>query len=412
MKLKHLKLENFRAKEHCELRFGSRLTVLIGANGAGKTTVLDAVAIGLGEVLTHLPQVSGITFGGRGEIHQNDNSIAPYARITLETLDGLVWDRQTKRDKARKTINQIPSARGVRALRSFLNENVIQPWSTGSQFELPVIAYYGVTRALLDIPLRRRGFPSNYSRFDGLANALEANTRFRSAFAWFYSKENEEHRQQKASRSFDIVLPELQAVRRAIEGMFPDLANPRIEVNPLRFVLEQRTGAGHIEALDIAQLSDGYQTLLGLVIDLASRMAMANPDADDPLECSGVVMIDEVDLHLHPSWQQYVLGDLMRVFPSLQFIVTTHSPFVIEAVNNHLKRAQIDRLEIQNEEIRRLLPLRGEQVAAYRMTAEDQEPMLDHETGLLDDQLLLRLNDINRVYDEMRDLEWQAGKEA
>ena len=392
MNLKRLKLENFRAKSRGELTLGSRLTVLIGTNGSGKTTVLDAVAIGLGEVLTHLPQVSGITFGRRGEIHQSHNQIAPYARITLETSEGLAWDRQIKRDKARKTSSQIPPALGVKGLRRFLDEEIIQPWSSDGQFDLPVIAYYGVTRALLDIPLRRRGFPNQYSRFDGLANALEANTRFRSAFAWFYSKENEEHRLQKASRSFDIVLPELQAVRRAIEGMFPDLGNPHIKVNPLRFVLEQTTDSGDVEAFDIAQLSDGYQTLLGVVIDLSARMAMANPDAVDPLQSPGVVLIDEVDLHLHPAWQQRVLGDLMRVFPKLQFIVTTHSPFVIEAVNNHLKRAQIDRLEIKDDKIRQLLPLSGSQVAAYQMTGKAETSMLDDETGLLDDELLLQLN--------------------
>jgi predicted ATP-binding protein involved in virulence len=246
MNLKRFKLENFRAKSRCELTLGSRLTVLIGTNGSGKTTVLDAIAIGLGEVLTHLPQVSGITLRRRGEIHQCHNRIAPYARITLETADGLAWDRQIKRDKARKTSSQILPALGVKGLRRFLDAEIIQPWTSDGQFDLPVIAYYGVTRALLDIPLRRRGFPSQYLRFDGLANALEANTRFRSAFAWFYSKENEEHRLQKASRSFDIVLPELQAVRRAIEGMFPDLENPHIKVNPLRFVLEQTTDSADV----------------------------------------------------------------------------------------------------------------------------------------------------------------------
>lgn len=81
---------------------------------------------------------------------------------------------------------------------------------------------------MLDIPLRKTGFPKEFSRFDALKNALDANTHFKSAFAWFYHKENEEHRLQKEQRSFEVTLPELDAVRRAILSMFPQLSNPRI----------------------------------------------------------------------------------------------------------------------------------------------------------------------------------------
>lgn len=161
------------------------------------------------------------------------------------------------------------------------------------------------------------------------------------------------------------------------------------------------------EWLNIAQLSDGYQTLLGLVIDLSSRMAMANPHLDDPLAAEAVVMIDEVDLHLHPEWQRRVLGDLLATFPHTQFIVTTHSPFIVEALNNHLKRSQIDGLEIVSETIRALLPLAPEEVAAYHVTPDEAQSLMDADLGLLDDKLLGHFNAINRLYDEMRDIEWE-----
>jgi predicted ATP-binding protein involved in virulence len=403
MKLSQFKLENFRPKPHCQLRLAPRLNVFLGENGSGKTSLLDGIAIGLGEILTHLPKVTGITFRQQGDIHQKNNTLAPYARITLETIQGLTWDRQQKRDKSQKTTRLIPPALGVKNLRTFLDETVIQPLNDGQPFTLPVFAYYGVSRALLDIPLRRRGFPADYHRFDALANALDANTRFRSAFAWFYHKENEEHRRQKAERSFDITLSELDAVRRAITRLFPDLTDPHIEVNPLRFVLRQGQ-----ETLNIAQLSDGYQTLLGLVIDLSARMAMANPHLPDPLAAEAVVMIDEVDLHLHPAWQERVLGDLLSIFPQTQFIVTTHSPFIVESVNNHLKRQQIAGLPIVDDTIRTLLPLSATDIAAYLIMAEDEQTLMDAESGLLDDRLLVRFNAINQLYDQMRDIEWAA----
>jgi len=401
MKLQQITLDNFRVWRHCSLRLGPRLTLILGENGSGKTALLDGMAIGLGEVLTYLPEVSGITFQRQGDIRQQGNRPEPYTRVGLETTQGLKWDRQQRRDKSKKTAGSIPPGVGVKALRAHLDDAVIEPWAEERPFELPVFAYYGVTRALLDIPLRRRNFPGQYSRFDALANALEANTRFRSAFAWFYHKENEEHRQQKQLRSFDATLPELDAVRRAITSLFPDLSNPHIEVNPLRFAVHQGD-----EILNIAQLSDGYQTLLGLVIDLASRMAMANPDLHDPLAAEAIVMIDEVDLHLHPSWQGRVLGDLLATFPNTQFIVTTHSPFIVEALNNHLKRQQLEGLPINDEEIQQVLPLRGEEISAYLVQPGSSRSLLDPESGLVGDQLLVHFNAINRLYDRMRDIEW------
>ncbi|GGX98664.1 ATPase [Litchfieldella qijiaojingensis] len=402
MKLKYLTLENFRAKPSLSMKLGQRLTLLMGANGSGKTTLLDGIAIGLGEILTYLPSVSGMTFKKQGDIHQRDNHLAPYTRITLETSQGLAWDRLQRRDNSRKTAGEIPPGLGVKALKQHLDNTVIDPWAAGESFELPVFAYYGVSRALLDLPSSRKGFPKSHERFDALANALNADTRFKSAFVWFYNKENEEHRLQKQHKSFDVTLPELDAVRRAIMRLFPDLSEPHIELNPLRFAVKQQG-----EWLNIAQLSDGYQTLLGLVIDLSSRMAMANPHLDDPLASEAVVMIDEVDLHLHPEWQQRVVGDLLATFPNTQFIVTTHSPFIVEALNNHLKRSQIDGLEIPSDDIRSLLPLSPEEVAAYFITPSDAHSLMAPDVGLLDDKLLSHFNDINRLYDEMRDIQWE-----
>lgn len=80
-------------------------------------------------------------------------------------------------------------------------------------------------------------------------------------------------------------------------------------------------------------MSDGYRGTLNLVADIARRMAMLNPAlCDKVLEAPGVVMIDEIDLHLHPKWQAKILGDLADIFPNVQFIVTTHSPIVVASV--------------------------------------------------------------------------------
>ncbi len=403
MRLKQLTLENFRGKQTLDIELGEQLTLLLAANGGGKTSILDGIAIGLGEALTHLPQVAGLSFKKTGDIYQANNKIAPYARIVLHATNGIAWDRVTRRDKSAATTRLIQPGLGVKALRTFLDESIIDPLNAGADFYLPVFAYYGVSRALLDVPLTRKGFTHQYARFEALANALNANSRFKSAFVWFYNKENEEHRLQKAEKSFDVSLKELDCVRLAVERMFPDLSNPHIELNPLRFVVKQGT-----ELFNITQLSDGYKTLLGMVIDLSARMAMANPHLEDPLAAEAIVMIDELDLHLHPQWQQRIAGDLLRAFPNTQFIISTHSPYVVESVNNHLKRYTIKDLKLDDKAIEALYPLNPKDVEAYFLTSNDVQSLLDPELGLLDDRLLENFNNISRVYEQMRSLQWES----
>jgi len=412
VKLKNVSLENFRSKASSCLELGSRLTLLIGENGTGKTTFLDAIAIALGEILTYLPEVKGINFKTRGDIHQQDGKPAPYTRIKVVASTGVGWDRMQKRDKSKRTAMQIKAGLGVKQLHRYLQESILDPWNLGLPFQLPVIVQYGVKRAWLDYsPVSRRGFPKVHSRFESLADALNSTSRFRSALNWFYNKENEESRLKQERRDFDATLPELNAVRRCITTLFPNLSNPRFTLNPLRFVVSQDG-----EELEIDQLSDGYKTMLGLAIDLSWRMAGANPHLEDPLAAEAIVMIDEVDLHLHPAWQQRVVSDLLRCFPNTQFILTTHSSVVVEGINNLLKRFAVDKLLPKSGEsedwthIRNLYPLDPNDTAVYQITRDRQVDLMDREEGLTADTLIDNFNDVSHLYDLMRDLEWEALK--
>jgi predicted ATP-binding protein involved in virulence len=401
MKIKTLQLENFRAKTLLSIDFGLRLTVLMGENGSGKTTILDGLAIALGVVPMRLPGVAGINFKKRGDIRQVEGRVAPYTRVALETIDGLVWDRMQKRDQSRTTAKSLPSRIGTSLIDRHIDEWILDPHNRGDTFDLPVFVFYGVSRALLDLPQNRKGFPKAHDRFEALAGALTATTRFKSAFVWFYNKENEEIRLQRERKSFDFRLKELDAVRSAMTRMFADISDPQVKLNPLRLTV-QHGG----QTLDIAQLSDGYKTLLGLVIDLSARMAIANPHFDDPLSAEAVVMIDEVDLHLHPAWQRRIIGDLLATFPNTQFILTTHSPYVVGSINNHLKRDRIKKRTIDDPVAQKLLALDPSQVAAYLMQKGHMESLLDQDRGLIDDRLLEQFNAMARVYETMRDIEW------
>ena len=320
VKLEAVEIRNFRAIEELELRLDPQLTVLHGENARGKTSVLRAIAVGLGAIPKRLPGVSGVDFS------KSDRRLdAGPASVHLTAVGGGSWRR-------RRGSGGQP-APGPGASR-WLNEHLDRIAAAdreGTPLPLPIVALYDTDRTALDVPQRRRGFAREFPRYGALQGALAARANFRELFQWFYFHENEELREQKERRDFDYQLPELRAVRTAICSALSDVSEPRIRLRPLRFEVSLKT-ADRAEQLDLGRLSGGYRAVLALVMDLARRMAQGNPQYGNPLQSEAIVLIDEVDLHLHPSWQQRILGDLTRTFPNAQFIVSTHSPQVLTTV--------------------------------------------------------------------------------
>jgi predicted ATP-binding protein involved in virulence len=258
-----------------------------------------------------------------------DGKKPPYMRIACESNDGVRWDRTEKRDQTKKTASQIPDGDGVKALYEYV-DRFVDAHNEGEYFELPVFIYYGTGRGVFDVPQRTKGFGKEFSRFDSFDGTLESRTNFRRFVEYFYYLEELESKKQKEQRSFDVELPELKAIRAAVQRLMPDFSNPR-GAYPAGIMVDWTVDDKN-KQLRIEQLSDGYRTTLAMVMDIAARMAEANPDMQDTLDTEGIVLIDEVDLHLHPGWQQKILPELTQTFPNIQFIVSTHSPQVVTTV--------------------------------------------------------------------------------
>jgi predicted ATP-binding protein involved in virulence len=352
MKLKRISLRNFRCFERLEIEFDDRLTVFVGDNGAGKTALLDAIAIGFGRYLTKLPGVAGrITKETDLRIDLGEKR-TPILMLGLDAEDvhgsPIEWSAGRRRDAAvtSKIAKEVLSESELQiALRGFkaLDEytvGLINAETERKPYFLPVIAYYGTNRAIREEVQRRRGFKKSFLRFEALDGALEPDSRFRAAFEWFNALEDVERREQVKRLDFEFRHPELETVRSAIVRMLgSEFENPRTETRPLRFVIDRKNPNGSVQTLRVTQLSDGYRVILGLVMDFARRLAQANSQLTsdglqivNPLDLPAIALIDEVDLHLHPSWQQRVLVDLMNIFSKTQFIVTTHSAQVLSTV--------------------------------------------------------------------------------
>ena len=356
MKLRSIKLTNFRCFETLEVPLRDDLTVLVGNNGAGKTAILDGIAYALARILTRMPGVGGKDLRPEDIRLAGNNVAAPYARIEAESIDGIRWTRTQKRDQTQQTGEQIPVDIGDKALFEHIDV-AIHDVAEGRNSDLPVFSYYGVSRAVFELPQRRREFRKEFSRFQALENTLEPTARFKELFEWFYAKERDEGarfteyinsdpfvewstRYKKGEKKapppprFPTTLPVLDAVRRAVSEVIPGYSKPKIRTEPLRLVLTKKLPDQTEQEFSLQMLSDGYRTMVAMVMDFARRLAQANPHLPDPLAAKAILIIDEVDLHLHPRWQQTVLPALRRAFPNTQIIATTHSPQVLSTVHS------------------------------------------------------------------------------
>lgn len=355
MKLTRIKLTNFRCFESLDIEFSQNLTVLVAPNAGGKTSILDAIAYGFGTFLTRLPRTSGIKIKKDTDLLVQLNEYkAPYLHLAFYAEDDLQWDLFEKRDQSNQSTQlekfsqdiqfsatpKAPSRIGRKQILSYA-DRFIDAENEGNPYTLPIVAYYGTDRAFNPVK-RRENFQKAFSRFEAFSGALNSSANFRRLFEWFDAMENIERRGMKENQDFGYELPELSAVRQAIKKFLPTISKPRIELRPLRFLVDFEQN-GLSRTLRIEQLSDGYRLTLAMVMDIAARMAEANPDAENILDTAGVILIDEVDQHLHPGWQQRILDDLTRTFPNIQFIVTTHSPQVLSTVKSeHIRLVMRD----------------------------------------------------------------------
>lgn len=319
LSVQHLGLRDFRGLKSLDFDC-TQLNVILGVNGSGKTSILQALAISLSRLSSRI--ATGRSVGLKVDSLDIRNGAQKLdIRVSL-TYAGHSYGTSIRRERvgqAKQFLlqNDLPGFNVLGAiLQGALNDD--------AKTSVPVFAFLPVNRAVLEIPLRIR----TRHRFDQVSayeGAFESKRNFRTFFEWFREREDLENEQRVDRSGFRD--PQLNAVRKAIEGLMGGYTELRVRRSPLRMVL--RKGR---EELQVNQLSDGEKTLLATLGEIARRLAIANPDNSNPLSGSGVVMIDEVDLHLHPKWQRIVVQKLPEIFPNIQFFLTTHSPVIAGSV--------------------------------------------------------------------------------
>ncbi|HRF11491.1 MAG TPA: AAA family ATPase [Candidatus Accumulibacter phosphatis] len=418
MHLKSITLNNFRCFEHLEIELHPRLTVFVADNGGGKTAILDALAIGLSPVLRHLSsanqRLAGIgirdtdfrleSWEGRGGKERWGAS--NYAQIILETTNGLHWDNWRPSIAGKEPPHKV----GESLLADYL-ARISDSFKTATPALMPVFAYFGASRGHIEIPERLRSTRENYAHpTSALVGALNSLSDFKEMLKWFDIEEASELRANKGAGEDYSPSASLEAVRAALSALLGGVYhNPHFN-RERKFVVEPVEGGA---PLQVSQLSQGYQSMLALGMDFARRLALGNPHMDNgqsatiqaatqelmafdfpedatlptsaPMIAPAIMLVDEIDLHLHPSWQQRVLGDLMAAFPNTQFIVTTHSPQVLTTA----RKESIRVIEWENGQAFASMPTHETYAQESRTTLEDvlrtlSRPPLDINRKLAD----------------------------
>lgn len=327
MKIKQITLKNFRAAEDLSLDLDENLTVIAGVNGSGKSTILDAIAIMLSWLTARLKR-DGASGRPIKEIDITQGKAS--SMIKVDTVDETISWTSAKTQRGKKELFKSHYAE--------LNQYV-KEWKHTVRIKEPSLyGYYPVNRAVLDIPLKIKTKHS-FDPFSIYDDSLTSSADFRLFFEWFREREDIENENRRylddsiKPDNFEFPDKQLQTVRKALTKFLPEYSDFSIKRQPLRMIVKKNG-----KELRIDSLSDGEKGLIALVGDIARRLAIANLIKKDPLEGKGIVLIDEIDLHLHPAWQRMVVPKLREVFPNIQFVISTHSPQVLSEIEaKHLR---------------------------------------------------------------------------
>jgi len=332
MRVTRFKLVNLRAIEALEFKFQPGFNLIVGVNGVGKTSVLDALAVCLSAVVKDANRLrTPVDSFGLDDIRIGADS------LTLECGFGIGQTEYTylihkprttsapqekKAGMPRQQVHETPEH------TEYLGERP-KP-ATGKEAEgRPLAILFSTRRA---VPSERApaksvaagGIPAAYA--EAFSNR---ELRLGEFAAWMRVQQALKSENPKSGRV-------LVAFEAAVRRFLPEYKNLRVDdgARP-RLLIDHGT-----TTLQVRQLSDGERGTLAMVLDLTRRLAQASPSMKDPAATAeAVVMIDEIDLHLHPQWQRRIVRDLTAAFPKCQFITTTHSPQVIGEVDH--ERIQI-----------------------------------------------------------------------
>ncbi|AFZ21061.1 AAA family ATPase [Allocoleopsis franciscana] len=368
MHINKLHIQNFRCLKRIDFNFTpDNIVVIIGINGAGKSSVLDCIASLLIQLETRIikiepfeySEIDSININQKinsfltvDDINDNAKQVDVSIEISTDFNDSISW-------KVTRSLIEKGLEGDYNQLNHYI-EYLRRKLESNSNFNLPLMIYYRTRRITLDSKSRiildtksidldnldSKVYPFKINQLSAYSGSFNPEVNnFQRFFTWFRQEEDYENeirlREDDKYRN-----PNLEVIRKALERFlegFPSSHFSNLRV--VRSTSQRNLNFNHSripsfltitknnQDFKLEQLSEGEKMLLMLVTDLARRLSIANPGLGvEALHGKGIVLIDEIDLHLHPQWQRMVIPSLTQTFPNCQFIVTTHSPQVLSNV--------------------------------------------------------------------------------
>ncbi len=330
MVIKQLELKNFRCYEHVQVNLHPRMNVMVGINGTGKTAILEAVRIFIGSIFVELDKIekkisSPSILDDDVRMHNLESQYPSiiYGEAHFDIFDAhfanfnsVSWGRVLeKRGGSTKYVD----AKNLKSVSKDIQRIIRE----GQQEEIPIISYFSTDRYKKDN--RNIGIEADGSRLRGYYNALDSTTNI-----WFFLNIIKTETLWELQENEKSVI--LSLVRDAVKKCVPECKEIKHDVKKDKLIIT----LSNEEKIPFSSLSDGVRNVLSMVMELALRCYLLNPylGEEAPAKTPGVVLIDEIDLHLHPEWQMHILNDLTSVFGRIQFIVSTHAPLVLRSMHN------------------------------------------------------------------------------
>jgi predicted ATP-binding protein involved in virulence len=328
MRLTNIHLKNFRCFENLNLDLDPNFNIIVGINGTGKTAILEALRIAIGSLFLDVDKYKdkiwspGIDVGDVRLMHlemQYPVKITATASISEHLApsnnmfhDEISWTRALETHGGRTTMYYAKDMKNISAnLQDMVRNNIQKP--------IPLVAYYSTDRFKKE--KKDTGIVAEGSRLRGYYNALDPLTNIKFFLGLFKTE-------TLSSIQHGTESVQLAAVSSAIKNCIDDCKDVYHDIKRDELIIELKSIH---DKMPFNSLSDGVRSTLAMVMEIAFRCCLLNPHFGEeaPKKTSGIVLIDEIDLHLHPSWQKKIITDLRRAFPNIQFIVSTHAPLVI-----------------------------------------------------------------------------------
>ncbi len=337
MRIDKIHIQNFRGIEDLEINLHKQFNLLIGENGSGKTAILEALTVAIGSYFSGMPGVQSrhIREADIRYFKTPEGSYEFTSTTKVEVLNAFVNGKEIGWYKERNGVvgsNIMGNRSPIRLLSEELNKSIKDSKRT-TPIDLPVLAYYSTARLWKEGRENKKEEETESivknlpTRYRGYKDALEIKSTFKIMLDWFKSKFKDKAVNDKSTFQLDCV-------KEVIINNIPGAKNvkwvfDKDQIQTLYIVFENE------QETPFHFLSDGYRNLLAIFADLAYRCVTLNPHfgKEANLNSEGVVLIDELDLHLHPAWQKNIVNQLKDTFPKIQFVATTHSPFIIQETN-------------------------------------------------------------------------------